>query len=37
MSRPARGVIQVTNSPLKKLRLNARLSQEKLAKEIRRW
>ena len=44
MSRPKRGKAQETNSPLKRYRLNARLSQEELAREIgvavstiRRW
>ena len=44
MSRPKRDKTQETNSPFKRLRLNGRLSQEQLAKEIgvavstiRRW
>ena len=44
MSRPKTGQVQETNSPFKRLRLNVKLSQEQLAKEIgvavstiRRW
>ena len=44
MSRPKKSQIQETNSPLKKLRLSAKLSQEQLAitvgvavSTIRRW
>ena len=44
MSRPKKDQPQLTNSPFKKLRLNAQLSQEQLAREIgvavstvRRW
>ena len=44
MSRPRKDKAQETNSPFKRLRLNARLSQEQLAREIgvavstiRRW
>ena len=34
MSRPRKDKIQETNSPFKKLRLKAKLSQEQLAREI---
>lgn len=34
MVRPAKNQCQTTNSPLKKLRLKVRLTQEQLAKEI---
>jgi len=44
MSRPRRDKVQETNSPFKRLRLNAKLSQEELARHIgvavstiRRW
>ena len=44
MTRPRKDQIQTTNSPFKQLRLNARLSQEQLARSIgvaistiRRW
>lgn len=44
MTRPKKDEPQLTNSPLKKLRLKAQLSQEQLAREIgvavstiRRW
>lgn len=44
MTRPKKNQPQQTNSPFKKLRLNAQLSQEQLAREIgvavstvRRW
>jgi len=44
MTRPKKSVRQETNSPFKKLRLNVKLSQEQLAREIgvavstiRRW
>ena len=44
MNRPRKDQIQLTNSPFKKLRLEARLSQENIARDIgvavstiRRW
>ncbi len=44
MTRPRKNQLQTTNSPFKKLRLNAELSQEQLARSIgvaistiRRW
>jgi len=44
MNRPIRNIAQETNSPFKRLRLKAKLSQEQLAREIgmavstiRRW
>ncbi len=44
MNRPRKDQIQLTNSPFKKLRLEARLSQESIARDIgvavstiRRW